>query len=234
LWKRWGRGPARQEQQTDSPAPAQGTPTRDPLKPWRRAYPNIRGTLIEAYLGKRSLVLTDIEALSLRFAPALWHWPTQTSWPSMLALVKLADGTELTTHQTFLALDGSSKAPIDRPRLFRAGVAPNGGGVWFGAIDPSQEFLVGEGLETTLAAMRLTGAAAGCAALSALGIRRLILPPEAKRIRIFADHDSREQGLNAAREAWRRWRAEGREARVTLPTHVGEDANNILMRRKVA
>jgi putative DNA primase/helicase len=25
LWKRWGRGPARQEQQTDSPAPAQGS-----------------------------------------------------------------------------------------------------------------------------------------------------------------------------------------------------------------
>lgn len=233
LWKSWGRGPTRREQQADKPEPAQDTPLRDPLKPWRRALVNIRGTQIETYLGKRNIVLTDVEALSLRFARALWHWPTQTSWPAMIALVKLADGTELTAHQTFLALDGSSKAPIDQPRLFRAGVPPTGGGVWFGAIDPSQEFIVGEGIETTLSAMRLVDAAAGCAALSTFGIRRLILPPEAKRVRIFADHDKQEHGLNAAREAWRRWQAEGREVRVTLPERVGDDANDLLIRRSV-
>ena len=231
LWKSWGRGVARRQQQDDKPAPAQEPPPRDPLKTWRRAYPNVRGTQVETYLGRRSIVLTDAEAASLRFALGLWHWPTRTRWPAMIALVKLADGTELTAHQTFLALDGSSKALVDSPRLFPAGVAPIGGAVWFGAIDADQEFVVAEGIESTLSSMRLAGASAGCAALSALGIRRLILPPAAKRIRVFADHDKREQGLNAARMAWQRWRAEGREVRVTLPNQVGEDANDIWIRR---
>ena len=49
----------------------------------------------------------------------------------------------------------------------------------------------------------------GCAALSAHGIHSLILPPNAKRVRIFADHDELGQGFIAAREAWGRWRARG-------------------------
>jgi len=50
-------------------------------------------------------------------------------------------------------------------------------------------------------------------------------------VRVFADHDQEEHGLNAARQAWRRWRAEDREVRVTLPERVGDDANDILLRR---
>jgi hypothetical protein len=65
-------------------------------------------------------------------------------------------------------------------------------------------------------------------ALSAFGIRRLILPSQVRRVCIFADHDEGGKSLNAAREAWRRWRAEGREVRVILPERVGEDANDIL------
>ena len=61
--------------------------------------------------------------------------------------------------------------------------------------------------------MRLSGVEAGVAALSELGIRRLLLPDEARRVRIYADHDEAGQGLSAAREAARRWKAEGRDSR---------------------
>jgi putative DNA primase/helicase len=231
LWLR-SRG-RRNRLDADAPEPARKAPN-DPLRPWRMARPIIRGSLLDVYFKTRAITLTDDETAALRFAPNLFHWPTKTWRPALVALVRLADGTELAGHQTFLAHDGHGKAAIARPRLFPAGSKPEGGGVWFGAIDPAQEFLVGEGIESTLSAMRLTRAAAGCAALSTRGIRRLILPAEVMRVRVFADRDAKDQGFNAARVACARWRAEGREVRVTLPERVGEDANTILVRRQCA
>ena len=120
------------------------------MKPWRSAGPFVRNSSVDIYLkGPRALELTDIEALSLRFSPAQWHWPTKTKWPCMLARVALADGTELTTHVTFVDLDGSGKAPLgDKARLFAAGGRTTTGGVWFGTADPGSEFVIAEGIES--------------------------------------------------------------------------------------
>jgi Toprim domain len=104
--------------------------------------------------------------------------------------------------------------------------------VWFGAAETAQELIVGEGIESTLSAMRIFGSAAGCAALSANGIRTLILPADARRVRIFADHDALGQGLTAAREAARRWIAEGRTVAVSIADAVGEDANPLKRQRQ--
>jgi hypothetical protein len=225
------KDPNRASKRQSAPAP---DPSRDPLKPWRNTYAVFRGTWAERYFAARGLALTDAEILPLHTHPALWHWPTQTKWPAVVALVKKASGDDLvafSTHQTFLAHDGLSKAPIIKPRLFPAGVSPIGAGVWFGEIDPKREFIVAEGIESMLSATRLIGVEAGCAALSELGIRNLILPPSARRVCIFADHDKQKQGFAAARAAYRRWRDEGREVRVILPNIVGEDANDLLLRR---
>jgi putative DNA primase/helicase len=153
---------------------------------------------------------------------------------AMLALVrKWTDSgfVDLTVVQTFLARDGSSKAPIIKPRLFRAGVGPVGADVWFGEPDAEREFIVAEGVESTLAAMRLIGAVDGCAALSALAIRELILPAAARHVCVFADNDEKKQSFEAARAAYRRWRDEGRDVRVMLPDRVGADANDLLRQR---
>jgi putative DNA primase/helicase len=98
-------------------------------------------------------------------------------------------------------------------------------------VDPDREFIVGEGIESTLSAMRIFGATAGCAALSAFGVSRLILPSQARRVRISTDHDPLGQGLAAAREAGRRWLAEGRAVAVSMAAEVGEDSNDILLKR---
>ena len=50
-------------------------------------------------------------------------------------------------------------------------------------------------------------------------------------MRIFADNDELGQGLAAAREAWRRWRAEGREVAVSIAAAAGEDANDVWLTR---
>jgi hypothetical protein len=208
-------------------------PKKDPMQPWRRASPDTSGTPVDRYLRSRGIELTDEEGRSLRFSPALWHWPSQSRWPVMLARVSLANGIDLTTHQTFLRPDGSGKAPLgQKARLFAAGGRTAGGGVWIGGVtDPTTEFVVAEGIESLLSALRIFNASAGCAALSELGVRRLILPPEVRRVRIFADNDELGQGLAAAREAWRRWRDEGRKVAVSIADRVGEDANDVLRRR---
>jgi putative DNA primase/helicase len=123
------------------------------------------------------------------------------------------------------------KAPLGKQsRLFAAGGRTIGGGVWFGVADPDHEFIVGEGIESTLSAMRIFGVSAGCAALSAFGICTLVLPPQARRVRISTDHDEHSQGLVAARDASRRWLSEGRAVAASISLKVGEDANDVWLR----
>ena len=103
--------------------------------------------------------------------------------------------------------------------------------MWFGIIDPDHEALVTEGLENLLSGFRIFGVTAGVAALSEGGVRRLILPPAAKMVRIFADHDIKGQGLAAAQAAKRRWTAEGRTVAISISPVIGWDANDTLLHR---
>ena len=226
------------ERRKASDSVAESATPRDPMKTWRSAQPFARNSPIDLYLKHRGIEITDSEALSLRFSPSLWHWPTKTRWPAMLARVALATGADLTTHQTFVEPDGSGKAPLgDKARLFAAGGKTAGGAVWFAldALDPNREFIVTEGVESCLSAMRIFGAAAGCAALSERGVRLLDLPKQARLVRIWADHDDPlNQGLAAAREAKRRWLGEKRAVVISMSPTPGEDANDILLKRRRA
>jgi putative DNA primase/helicase len=224
----WGRRKA-------SDSVTESTTPRDPMRTWRNAQPFARDSPIDLYLKHRGIEITDSEASSLRFSPSLFHWPSGRRWPCMLAKVALADGTALTTHQTFVELDGSGKAPLDKARLFAAGGAgPSRGGVWFAldALDPNREFVVTEGIESCLAALLVFGAAAGCAALSERGVRLLDLPKQARLVRIWADNDP--PGLAAAREAKRRWLGEKRAVVISMSPTPGQDANDVWMQRRRA
>jgi DNA primase len=64
------------------------------------------------------------------------------------------------------------------------------------------------------------------AALSASGIRNLILPPEAIDVVICADHDGTGEG--AARNAAQRWLTEGRRVRIAIPPAQDTDFNDVL------
>ena len=199
----------------------------DPMKPWREAGPFLVDLPVDRYLRARALIITESEARSLRYARSQFHWPSKTNWPCAIAQITLATGEALGCHQTFVKHDGQGKAPIERPRLFAAGGKTIGGGVWFGKADAHSEFVVAEGVESTLSGMRLSHVEAGVAALSELGVRRLVLPDEARKVRVWADHDVAGQGLSAAREAARRWKVEGREVAVSVSPVLGFDANDI-------
>ena len=199
----------------------------DPMKPWREAGPFLADSPVDRYFRSRALVITKIEAQSLHYAASLFHWPSKSRWPAAAAQITLADGAPLGSHMTFVAHGGAGKAPVERPRLFAAGGKTIGGGVWFGKADAHSEFVVAEGVESCLSGMRLSRVEAGVAALSELGVRRLALPEQVRRVRVWADHDAAGQGLSAAREAARRWKTEGREVAVSISPIPGHDANDI-------
>ena len=74
--------------------------------------------------------------------------------------------------------------------------------MWFGSLDPDHEFIVGEGhREHALGECASSAPQPVARPCRQVGIRALILPPEARRVRIFADHDELGQGIAAAREA---------------------------------
>jgi DNA primase len=87
--------------------------------------------------------------------------------------------------------------------------------------------MVGEGIETCLAAMQATGLPAW-AALSTSGLRALHLPAEIDEVIILADGD--EPGEAAALDAARRWKREGRTVRIARPPN-GMDFNDVLLGR---
>ena len=149
----------------------------------------------------------------------------------MLAKVMLHDGTDITSHQTFIEPDGSGKAEIEKPRLSPQAARRSAAGYGSARRILSTNSLSPKALKLLLSALRIFGVTAGCAALSAGGVCNLILPPEERLLRIFADHDELGQVCSAAHEAARRWRGEGRIVRATMSETVGEDANDVLLAR---
>ncbi len=187
---------------------------------WGESIP-AAGTLAEPYLAWRGLRLSPPERI--RFHPGLKH-PAGGVWPAMVALItRGADDAPLAIHRTYLAHDGSGKAPVDPQRMM---LGPcRGGAVRLAA--PDSTLMIGEGLESCLAAAQATGDPAW-AALSTSGLRGLDLPDAVRDVVVLADGD--DPGEAAARDCAWRWKREGRRVRIARPP-VGLDFNDLLMGR---
>jgi putative DNA primase/helicase len=182
-----------------------------------------RGTPVERYLAGRGITLAP--SGSLRYASALRH-PDGSAGPAMVARIDGPDGAIIGIHRTWLdqGPDGVWRRRLPKMMLGRAA----GGAV---RLAPAAETLViAEGIETTLAIMVATGLP-GWAALSAIGIERLILPAIVRHVVIAADHDAGGTGERAARAAAARWLAEGRRVRIALRPSPGDDIADVLIGR---
>ena len=200
--------------------PDDGDRTAVALRLWRTTLPAV-GTPVETYLHSRSINLVAPDAV--RFHPYLKH-PSGGTWPGMVALVTRGhDGEPLAIHRTFLARDGVGKAPVAPQKMM---LGPCRGGAVRLAV-PTGKLMVGEGIETCLAAMQATGSPAW-AALSTSGLRTLLLPAEIDEVIVLADGD--EPGEAAALDAARRWMREGRTVRIARPP-TGMDFNDVLLGR---
>lgn len=220
----WPSTSMRNETATQLPRPKPANDnerrTAQAMEIWKQATP-APGSLVEKYLNERRLLLPPPQ--SLRFHPGLKHQDGGT-WPAMVALV--TDGRTnhpMAVHRTYLTHDGRAKAPLASPKMM---LGPcRGGAVRLGVAD-RHTLLVGEGIETCLAAMIATGLPAW-AALSTSGLRGLNFPDDIRSVTILSDGDS--PGKAAANDAAQRWLSTGRSVRIAHPTD-GMDFNDMLLR----
>jgi putative DNA primase/helicase len=146
--------------------------------------------------------------------------------PAMLALVEHSERGPMAIHATYLRPDGSGKAAIANPKAMFGPVG--GGAVRFGMPCSGGWLAIGEGIETALP-VATACALPAWAALSAGGIRALVLPREATHVLICAGHDASGTGQRAARGAAQRWLASGRHVRIALPPEPGTDMADALI-----
>jgi putative DNA primase/helicase len=192
--------------------------TEAALRLWQ-ASQRAEETPVETYLRSRGLHISPPPAI--RFNTGLKH-PSGSVWPAMVGLVtRGVDRVPIAIHRTFLARDGSGKAPVDPAKMM---LGPCRGGV-VRLSDPGSVLMVGEGIETCLAAMLATGYAAW-AALSTSGLRALELPSGARDVIVLADGDA--PGEAAAQDCGRRWKRQGRRVRIARPPK-GMDFNDLLL-----
>ena len=90
-------------------------------------------------------------------------------------------------------------------------------------LDPAAATLVvTEGIETGLAVRRTTGYPTW-AAISAGGLKDLVVPPTVELVAIAADHDTNKVGQGAARALAERLLREGRRVKICIPETPGTD-----------
>jgi hypothetical protein len=177
------------------------------------------GWMIQKYLRLRGISLPVPP--SLKYNPRLWHTESKSHWPGMVAERTDAQGRFVTIHRTFLSGSGG-KAPVEPTRKDMG--PPKGSGILLAPI--AEQMVVGEGIETVLSGMQMSGFG-GIACGVARNLRDLLLPPAVRRIRILVDGDEHSEA--AARSAAARWYREGRRVAFARAP-AGLDFNDLLLR----
>jgi hypothetical protein len=175
----------------------------------------IRGTIAETYLRHRGIVRTG-NITALRFHVQCWYRahdgaPRET-WPALIAAVTDFNGRIAGVQRTWLARDGSGKAPLATSRRAMGQLAGNG--VRFGV--PTDVMAAGEGLETMLALRQMLPAMPMIAALSASHLAMLVLHPGLRRLYVARDNDR--AGHRAADKLAARASTDGIEALLLTPS----------------
>ena len=171
---------------------------------------SLSGTVAESYLRARG-VEHVVGAPALRFHPRLRHREADEGFPALVAGVQSVEGHFVGVHRTYL--HAANKAEVSSPRL---SLGPIGGGAVRLVEVADDTVLVGEGVETTAAAVKvLDWSGAAWATLSTSGMKKLALPDEVRHVLIAADRDA--AGLHAAVALADRLEAEGRQVTIEVP-----------------
>jgi hypothetical protein len=155
---------------------------------WAISKP-IPGTIAEIYLRRRAIAHCR-DLTNLRFHPRCFYRPDESSapdsWPAMIAAVTDHCGKITGVHRTWLARDGSGKAPIATQRKAMGDLLGNA--VRFGP--PAEIMAVGEGVETMLSLRTVLPKMTVAAALSAAHLAAFLFPPSLRRLYIARDNDA--------------------------------------------
>lgn len=188
---------------------------------WDEAAP-IHGSIAETYLRKRGITC-DLPA-TLRFHPKCWHGPSATTLPAMVAIVE--GSSRFAIHRTYLSSDGSWKAAVEPKKMM---LGHTTGGAVHLNLDQGP-LVVAEGIETALSMSCgvLKRQATVWAALSAAGVRGLLLPSVRGELIIASDGDA--VGYAASRTLADRAKECGWQVSL-LSAPNGFDWNDMLSRK---
>jgi hypothetical protein len=200
----------------------------------------IGGTSVETYFRTRGITALHGTG-NLRFHPRCYyrpddHGPLET-WPAMIAAVTDLKGAITGAHRTWLAHDGSDKAPVETQRKAMGDLL--GHAVRFGIV--GEVMAAGEGIESVLSARQAIPDMAMAAALSAAHLAAILFPDALRRLYILRDNDP--AGDSARDSLIERANAAGIEAIVLSPRledfnedlrQFGTDALRAMLRAQIA
>jgi putative DNA primase/helicase len=189
---------------------------------WKQTQP-IAGTPGAEYLRLRCCALPPADG-DLRFHAALYCPETAAELPALVARVSTVIGNKTIGIHRIWFRAGEPKA-VKKMRL-GASDEPVCIRLW-----PDAAVTVGlgiaEGVETALAAAQAFTPM--WSTIDAGLMAKFPLIPGLESLTIFADYD--ERGLAAAKSTWERYMHAGRNANFLRPKRVGEDFNDVLIRK---
>jgi putative DNA primase/helicase len=212
-----------------SPTPSPAPPPRaglsdDARRLWNACRPIGADSPAAVYLESRGCALPEND---VRWHPQLRH-PCGYVGPVLMALVTDVHSVEpISLHRTWLAPDGSGKAPIDRPRLLLKGHRKAGGVIRL--VEDAEVTLglaIAEGLETALTTMRAFRHCWCCIDAGNLAAFPVLAGIDA--LTIVEDRDP--AGQAAARACADRWLAAAGEVWIWHAPAEGQDFNDIARR----
>jgi hypothetical protein len=210
-------------------------------------HKNLLGTVAETYLASRGIRLRDLprQPGALRFSAEQWHPESRRSWPAIVAAMTGANGDIVAIHRTFLAPDGSGKAPIDPPRKIWPRFKGTGAAIhlWRGetglsVVDAARQGLwdaltIGEGIEDGLSVAVACPQYRVWAAGTLGNMAELTLPECAGEVIVCAHNDwgkpEAQAALNRALTALARQGRPGQRTIKVARSPIGKDVNDALM-----
>lgn len=183
---------------------------------WKEATPVIHGDKVWEYLVNRSGIKSVPK--SLRLHPNLYY-DKEHSFPAMLALVTMPDGTPTNLHRTWLDGKGG-KAPVEDAKKVMGGPIKTGA-VRLSPVAP--RLGIAEGIETALAAASMFKLPVW-AAISANGMQQWEAPAGVEKVLIFGDNDLNYTGQDAAYSLAKKLSMRGIDIEdVLIPGKAGTD-----------
>jgi len=202
---------------------------------WTAAQP-IVGTLGERYFVETRGI--DVSKLpptienALRFHPRC-VFGARAVHPCIIALMRdPVTAVPIGIHRIGLAVENGAVVKLDRMALGRMGV------VMFWPMNSSGRLVIGEGIETVLAAAtRIPYQNAplipAWSAVARGGIGRFPVLSGVKRLILLVDNDENGEGQRAAEQCRRVWKAAGRITVPLIPKQRGWDFNDVAFGRKL-
>jgi len=200
---------------------------------WNATQP-LAGTIGERYLAEARAI--DVSKLPptiksvLRFHPSCVFGAGERH-PCIVALMRdpLTDAA-IGVHRIGLRQENGAIHKVDRKALGHMGVVK----LW--PAHGSDQLVVGEGIETVLAAAtripyRGAPLTPAWSAVAKGGLARLPVLPNVATLIQLVDHDANNEGQNAALRGRRTWEAAGRKVVPLIPRQKGWDFNDVVMRR---